>query len=134
LPIVLLGSAVKLVRIIAVLMVLAAWLPATAHCLLTGVHLLPGSCEQDHHHGDVPAKSHDDCGQCAMESGGYKLSDQDTYHLTFQPNLSWRLNELVLPTGTLCNMMVDPGRAPPDLARWQFTTRAALPGRAPALL
>ena len=127
-------ESVKLLRTTVTLMVLAAWLPATSHCLLSGAGLMPGSCETDHHHGDAPAHSHDNCGQCALESGGFKLNDPDALQLAFTPVLTWQLRLHLPPPEMTVLILSDSGRAPPDQSRWQFQTRAALPGRAPAIL
>ena len=123
----------KWLRFMAALMVLAAWLPATSHCLWTGAGLLPGDCHAEHHHGDAPAHNHDNCGQCALESGGFKLADQDGAHFAFIPGLVWHLQTPVQPAEADVSILASSGRAPPDLTARHFRTRAALPGRAPAL-
>ncbi len=131
------GNVVKLIRTITAVTLLAAWLPATSHCLLGAVDLMPGTnCQEPHSHGEgEPEHSHDDCGSCGtVESGHYKLSAKDAYHLTFQATLNWQLRLSAQFANFLLVSPVDSGRAPPDLARWQFHTRAALPGRAPAIL
>ncbi|MBC8325664.1 MAG: hypothetical protein H8E27_08565 [Verrucomicrobia subdivision 3 bacterium] len=124
----------KRLRYMAALMVLAAWLPATSHCLWSGTGLLPGSCQTEHHHGDGPAHRHDHCGQCALESGGFKLTDQDSLHFAFTPALAWPLQLPTPATDADVVFRTDSGRAPPDRVTHHFRTRAALPGRAPALL
>jgi len=70
-------TAVKVARLIAAILVLAA-----SHCLWTGAGLLPGRCETEHQHGDEPAHSHDNCGQCVLESGGFKLAENDKNDFT----------------------------------------------------
>lgn len=127
-------EAVKLFRITVVLTVLAAWLPATSHCLWSGAGLLTGSCETHHHHGDSPAHSHDNCGQCALESGGFKFKAPGALQLAFTPVLTWQLRLHLPPPEITILISIDSGRAPPGQSRWQFETRAALPGRAPAIL
>jgi len=127
-------KAVKILRIIATLTVLAAWLPATSHCVWTGAGLLPGDCQTEHHHGDAPAHSHDDCGQCVLESGSFKLAGKDAAHLAFIPVLQWQLQFPAPPPDANVAFAVNSGRAPPDRTTHHFRTRAALPGRAPALL
>jgi hypothetical protein len=123
---------VKLLRIITALTVLAAWLPATSHCLLAGVGALTDSCCEDSHpYEEAPDGSHDDCGTCVVESGNFKLADADHFHFDFQATLSWRLQLPQKPEPDPGAALLDSGRAPPDLARWHFQTRAALPGRAP---
>lgn len=117
------------------LTVLAAWLPATSHCLLAGAGAMTNAgCEQEHQHGDAPTHSHDDCGVCILESGNFKLADVDFFHFAFHPTLSWQLQLPVAPD--FANDIARPqsDRAPPDLTRWHFQTRAALPPRAPSIL
>ena len=118
----------------AALMVLAAWLPATSHCLWTGAGLLPGSCQTEHQHGDAPAHSHDHCGQCVLESGSFKLTDPDSAPFAFVAVCTWHLAQPVPLLSADLAFRVESGRASPDLATHHFRTRAALPGRAPALL
>ena len=127
------SSVVKLLRIITALTVLAAWLPATSHCLLAGVGALADSCCEDSHvREEAPDGSHDDCGTCVVESGNFKLADADFFHFDFHATLSYRLQLPPTPESDFGASLLDSGRAPPDLAHWHFRTRAALPGRAPA--
>jgi len=129
---VLCSSVVKLLRIITALTVLAAWLPATSHCLLAGVGALADSCCEDlHAREEAPDGSHDDCGTCVVESGNFKLADEDYFHFDFHATLSWRLQLPQNPESDLGAALLDSGRAPPDLVRWHFRIRAALPGRTP---
>ena len=126
-------EAVKLLWTIVALTVLAAWLPATSHCLLSGAGAMTDACCSDSQE-TPPTPSHDDCGVCDVENGNFKLTDTDQFHFTFHATLSW---DLQLPaTPEFSNHLSRPqsNRAPPDLTRWQFQTRAALPSRAPAIL
>ena len=129
---------VRLIRTIAALTVLAAWLPATTHCLLGAVDLIRiNCCQEPHSHGEgEPEHSHDDFGSCGVvESGNYKLSAKDAYDLAFQSTFCWLLLPSSIPALNPTKVRPDSGRAPPDLAgRWQFLTRTAVPGRAPAIL
>jgi hypothetical protein len=125
---------VKVLRTIAALTLLAAWLPATSHCLLGAVELMDDSCCEAHGHEGEPARGEDDCESCSnVESGNYKLSAPNVLIFAFHATLAW---DLQLPAPTSVNLTAtrpDSGRAPPDLVvRWQFLTRAAIPGRAPA--
>ena len=129
-----LGIVVELIRTIVALTVLAAWLPATSHCLLAGADSVSVNCQEKHHHGDAPSHSHGDCGVCVLETGGFKLADQEVFHFAFASILSWDLKLPTPPNVTLNAAQHVSSRAPPDLKRWQFLTRAALPGRAPAIL
>ena len=83
---------VRLIRSIAALTVLSAWLPATTHCLLGAVDLIRiNCCQEPHSHGEgAPEHSHDDFGSCGVvESGNYKLSAKDAYDLAFQYTFYW---------------------------------------------
>jgi len=128
------GKAVRRIRFIAALLVLAAWVPATSHCLWTGAGLIPGSCHTEHHHGDGPAHSHDHCGQCVLESGSFKLTEKDGALFSFIALCAWQISQPAPLQEADLVFRVDSGRAPPDLTTHHFQTRAALPGRAPALL
>ena len=135
-PNVLCSSVVKLLRIITALTVLAAWLPATSHCLLGAVELVPDTCCQvPHSSSDEPEQSQDDCGTCSnVESGDYKLGVKCDLTFSFHATLTWDLKLPTRPNVTLNAAQHVSSRAPPDFKRWQFLTRAALPGRAPAIL
>ena len=124
-----------LLRRIAALVVLVAWLPATTHCLLGAVleeSESSGCCsesrDQQNEHRDLGG-----CGICgSCESGDYLLSTQSVFIPAFQATLSCAL---LFPDRAVDSSVVasiNAGRAPPDLARWQFFTRAALPGRSPS--
>ena len=125
----------KLVRRIAALFVLVAWLPATTCCLLGAVLEDPGSngcCsesqDQQNEHGDLGG-----CGICdTCESGDYLLSTQSIFIQGFHATLSCALlfPDRVVDSPVVAS--INTSRAPPDLARWQFFTRAALPGRSPS--
>ena len=135
----LLISLVKLIRIIAALTLLAAWLPATSHCLLGAVGAMADTCcEGIHgHEGEPePAQGHDDCGTCSnVESGDYQPGARDNFTFAFHTTLAWNLKLSAPPSVTLNATQHVSSRAPPDLAvRWQFLTRTAIPGRAPAIL
>ena len=91
------------------------------------------SCCGDSHE-NAPDPSHDDCGACEVESGNFKLADADQFHFAFHATLSWKLQLPAAPEFASDIGRPKSDRAPPDLTRWQFKTRAALPGRAPAIL
>ena len=115
------------------LTVLAAWLPATSHCLLAGAGAMTDACCGDSH-DKAPTPSHDDCGACDVENGNFKLAAADQFHFAFLATLSWDFQ--LPPAPEFARDIGRPqfNRAPPDLTRWQFQTRAALPGRTPAIL
>ena len=126
-------EAVKLSRKIVALTVLAAWLPATSHCLLAGAGAMTDACCSDSQE-TPPNPSHDDCGVCDVENGNFKLADSDYFQFTFHSTSIWQLQLPAAPE--FANHLSRPqsDRAPPDLTRWHFQTRAALPPRAPSIL
>ncbi len=133
------SGVVKMLWYIVGLTLLAAWLPATSHCLLGSVGAMADTCCEDAHGHEgepEPAQSHDDCGTCSnIESGDYQLRARNHFTLAFQATLTWGLELSATPTTTPNAAWHIASRAPPDLAvRWQFLTRAAIPGRAPAIL
>ena len=135
----LLDSAVRVLRFIAGLTLLAAWLPATSHCLLGAVGAMSTTCCEDAHGHEgepEPEQSHDDCGTCSnVESGNYQPGARDNFTFAFHATLAWNLKLPAPPSVTLNATQHISSRAPPDLTvRWQFITRTAIPGRAPAIL
>ena len=130
-------DVVKVLRFIVGLTLLAAWLPATSHCLLGSVGAVADTCCEDGHESEPdPVQGNDDCGTCSnVESGDYQLSAKDNLSFSFHSVLTWDLELPAQPNGVLSATQHISGRAPPDLAvRWQFLTRTAIPGRAPAIL
>ena len=125
----------KLLRHIVALVVLVAWLPATTHCLL-GAGLEESESSDCCSESRNQQNEHRDLGGCGIcdtcESGDYLLPAQSVFIPDFQATLSC---ELLFPDRAICSPVVasiNASRAPPDLARWQFFTRAALPGRSPS--
>ena len=118
-----------------VLAILIAWMPATTYCLLGAVlqsDKLADCCGESH---DQQHEQHDlgGCGICVTwESGDYLLSAQSAFFRAFQATLSCELLFPVRATSSPVVALINASRAPPDLARWQFFTRAALPGRSPS--
>ena len=127
----------KLFRRIAALLVLVAWLPATTCCLLGAVledSESNGCCGESHDQRN----DHRDLGGCGIcnicESGDYLLSAQGVFVPGFYATLSWALLFPDQAIDSPAVASINASRVPPDLARWQFFTRAALPGRSPSLL
>ena len=124
-----------LLRRIAALVVLVAWLPATTHCLLAAVleeSETSGCCsesrDQQNEHRDLGG-----CGICnTCESGDYLLAAQGVFVSGFYATLSWALLFPDQAIDSPAVASINASRAPPDLARWQFFTRAAIPGRSPS--
>lgn len=129
--------AVKRVRQIAALTLLVAWLPATSHCLLGAANWAPADCcQHEGEGGPAPVEGDDDCGTCGnVESGLYKISAKDTFHFAFTPTLASDFCDPPMFRHLLAADAQSAPRAPPGLiVRWQFLTRSARPGRAPAIL
>ena len=131
-------KAVKVARYMAAIILLVAWLPATSHCLLGAAGGVPDTCCGEHGQGNEPAPADrdDDCATCDnVESGLYKISAQDNFTFAFQATLTADLiGSVPLPISPIALQRLS-SRAPPGLTvRWQFLTRTALPGRAPAVL
>ena len=125
----------KLLRRIAALLVLVAWLPATTCCLLGAVledSESSGCCSESHDQRN----DHRDLGGCGIcntcESGDYLLAAQGVFVSGFYATLSWALLFPDQAIDSPAVASINASRAPPDLARWQFFTRAAIPGRSPS--
>jgi hypothetical protein len=118
------------------LVLLAAWLPATAHCLLELSGLIPtDDCCAEASSPGRPHPNDADEGCATLESGACKLEDSRS-PLAVLPAELW-IPDLVAPHDPpvptrIC--LVLPAPAPPDLpVRWQFLWRTALSPRAPSL-
>ena len=73
-----------------------------------------------------------DCGMCPLGSGNILVPAPDFFVAGFHGTLCW---EILFPSPRVDLFEtngIESGRAPPDLACWQFSTRAALPGRSPS--
>jgi hypothetical protein len=124
-------------RQLACLLLVALWLPATAHCDFEAIGLDElFHCVSDHHAVDSDAASSDSCD--VVESGWIKRAPSEI--------------ALDVPATAclclicLCTPPANPARhlapaplsestaAPPELGRtWHFVSRAAPPPRAPSL-
>ena len=124
-------SVLRLRRAVALLLV-ALWVPTTAHCLFEAAGIIEGDgcCGAD---GDCSSPS---CqASCSiLESATYHLpkSDPDTPVLI----AVWLACEFSVTTeATPQDELILVSDAPPELsATWQFVSRAALPVRAPSIL
>lgn len=125
-----------LARRIAILLLLALWLPAALHCRLEAAGLMPDAncCTETHH--DAPADSCAD-DACEVAEGEFTKPSSST---------------LAAPAPALCACLLcftqisppleltppvravsDLAAAPPEIARtWHFVARAAPAPRAPA--
>jgi len=118
-------------------LVLALWMPATLHCELetmTGLGFL-ACCSHTHSAPHQDADCDEDA--CAtVESGLYQIDESPP--LTFRPlatlpavTLGWLAQEPLPPKPAVAATVF----APPELdVSWQFSSRAALPPRAPSFI
>jgi hypothetical protein len=121
----------------AVLGLAVLWLPVSVHCQL---EQMPGldflSC-CDHEDTTAPHQD-DDCegDACAVVESGLYKSEERQISLP-APDLAPTML-LHSPSPTPVSSFVpqrDAGTAPPELCRlWQFSSRAALPPRAPSVV
>jgi hypothetical protein len=125
----------RLIRTTALLL-LALWVPVTAHCKLEV--LLHSSLLACSTQGSSAPHQDSDCDgdECSVvESGLYKIDDQPQLGFAplAAPLVTWEWVGEFLPR--LQAGPVSFGAAPPELPRtWQFSWRTALPPRAPSFL
>ena len=117
-------------KTILTLLALVIWLPCTARCELEKVRVLPTpSCCEDHSQSD---KMPPDCGICESVSSGYLASESKiTVPAAFiEPPPFAALSEALVETH---QVSFPPEEHPPSILKiFQFTTRTALPVRAPS--
>lgn len=127
---------IGLTRRVAAVLLLIAWVPATAHCYLERVldspllHCVPEAAADHHDAGDCDA---DAC--AAVESGQIALSQWRTFIVPVEGigGLPSFVGECVVaapyqPVG------LRPAPPPDSINRWHFLLRVAPPARAPDLL
>jgi hypothetical protein len=120
-----------------ILFALAAllWLPVSAHCQLESIRGLEVlRCPSGNQ--SSPSKEHCDSGCCAAEHSQYKASQERVSIPTpalVQVALALSAEvERALPDEVNLGVLT---AAPPEIPKgWQFSSRAALPIRAPSLL
>ncbi len=125
-------------RRIVALILLSLWLPATLHCQLEAAGFATISvCTHDHHdstHSDHDQPKRDACD--ILEAATFKPAANPTIAPHRLP--AWDAPIFVRPTPTLGQLpalmgVVDFVAPPPEISpTWHFTTRAALPARAPS--
>lgn len=119
------------------IMLLALWVPVNSHCLLETAGLIPPdeccaeSSNNSNSHTDSPCDPGDmldsDHARAEDSQAALPLLVAAWLPLLFEPTA-----ELILPARPACDSL---SPAPPDLAAgWQFSSRAALPVRAPSLI
>jgi hypothetical protein len=118
-------------------MLLALWLPATSHALLEQVgwiHTARGDTD-DHSGTDNDHDAAD--GICHAASTDVQLPYPELHAgpTVASANVSFVLTALFEAALALPNGPDPPGVAPPEFSHtWQFSLRASLPPRAPALI
>jgi hypothetical protein len=121
------------------LVLVALWLPASSHAVLLGagfIHSEHGASHGHHHHDGQHNLGHDLAdGVCRFVSGDSQVHAPAVVVLPLSAWLEEQLSGTPCPT-SVGHFGIDPlGTAPPDLpVAWQFSSRTALPGRAPSLL
>ena len=139
-------SAVKPVHIIVTLLLLALWLPASSHALLQHVGFIHQIHAHDEHADDGHAAdspgSHEHDTNNHDAADGLVLAPAGKVQAplpVLAPMLAWLTLPLVMALhessgSALHSGLSTPGTAPPELSPcWQFSSRTALPVRAPSL-
>jgi hypothetical protein len=127
---------VKWLRTMAVLTLAVLWLPVSVHCQLEQIPGLEFLSCCDHEDTSGPHQDDDCAGDaCAvLESGLYKLEE---HQVPLPAPASVGAALAAFPTSLASDSAAAGalvrGNDPPDFPRpWQFTSRAALPPRAPS--
>lgn len=115
-------------------LLLALWVPATAHCQLENAFALLVCCD----HADATPHQDADCktDACAtVESGAYRSETPPSLGLPPAFLFTLMVAEITAePLAPPPSDFVATALSPPELPRgWQFSLRAALPVRAPSL-
>ncbi len=131
---------VKVAHLMLTLLLVALWLPASSHVLLEHLGLIH-EAHSDHDSDSTGSHEHDDDnhsvadGNCLLTPTGVKVpAPQQAFPLSLIGYLAkeWAfdLDRHQIPSG-----LAPPGTTPPELShRWQFSSRAALPVRAPSFV
>ena len=127
-------------RSIVSLLLVALWLPTSSHSLLESVGLIHER-HTDHHEDATASHEHDGQrheaadGKCAVAATRVAVPPLQliALPLLFGPPQLESVSEFHVdpqPSG-----LAPPGTAPPQLSHgWQFSSRTALPARAPSLI
>ena len=126
---------VKSLRLVAVFSLLALWLPATSHALLEQVEWIHSSPHDAHDaSGTDNSNDHDAAdGICHPASNQVGVPQPDSTRPA-SADFSLTPDPLHEASRAALDGLDPPGAAPPELSQsWQFSFRASLPPRAPAL-
>jgi hypothetical protein len=118
-------------RTVAVLLLLAFWVPASSHALMEHAGLIHTA---DAHHDE----HHDAADGICVNASGHVQAPQPL-HVAFAPlaQLEVWLAATAILDGSVAEASgpAPPGVAPPELPQtWHFVSRTALPARAPSYL
>jgi hypothetical protein len=113
---------------------LACWLPATVHCALEAAELMDVTCCSEDFHPVTPHETSDHCNgwEETLATAADPLSVKAPSFVSCLCQLCCAVAP-ALPRATVEPLRPPPDTAPPDLTRWQFEHRTALPARAPSL-
>jgi len=121
----------RIYQMVAVVLMIF-WAPITSHCLLENIEVIHND---EHCHESASGHGHDAAdGLCKIESGGYQIqkkqqSDLLSLAYLLSPLISWT-QEFNLNAASRYKL----DSSPPELqTSWQFSSRAALPARAPSI-
>lgn len=124
----------------AALVFIALWALMSNHCgleAITGLEVLACSSSADDESGHLPADCGDEDACATVESGLYK-PEEGRVAAAAAPDIDVSfVSVLALEPSSIheSERPVTAGPSPPGLAQaWQFSSRAALPPRAPSLL
>ena len=133
-------GAVRLLRKLIALALVAIWPAVTSHSLLERLDLIHVVYE-DHHHHDDDGKSHEhDTDNHRFADGDYTLPSptkslsKPNFSIAHAGAVAFVLSPISLDI-TEAQGPAPPGVAPPLLQKsWHFSLRAALPVRAPSFI
>ena len=122
----------KRFRTVAVLLLLAFWVPATSHALLEDAGVIHTA---DSQHSD----DHDAADGICVNAASHAQAPQPSLHVSLAPlaQLELWLAASAVRDGSVAEASgpAPPGVAPPELPQtWHFVCRTALPARAPSSL
>ena len=127
---------VRLLKTVVGWMLLLVWLPATSLCLVERAGWLANDdCCPSSAPKSPPGKTSNDTTCCALASASYKADDYSHLHITaplFIGVLIFEAFTAEAERGETIRKADDLG-LPTLLKTWQFTSRTALPPRAPSL-
>jgi len=121
-------------------LLMACWLPASSHALLEHYELIhhvhadhDATSDGSHEHGTNNHEPAD--GNCALSSARVSYSAPGMLEVPVPLFLLAAVFTCDLHGGSSSSDLAPPGAAPPQFSQsWQFSSRAALPARAPSFV